>query len=210
MAILSWGKPGLYIKRLGTTSTSQESEDDNIDASGTTVQTDKWIKLPDPVEDSTQLETTKGNKTEAKVEGGENEAVRYAKNTYALTFNIRAAAGRKKFVADSDGIIDGEYSLVLVPENPEAPGLKIDRGTLSVEDTWTSADGGIWAYTLDALKPENGDQVKWGKATVSNSKGTFAEDEEGESASSDNQVPQSDEEGDVLTTASSKAKREEV
>ena len=162
--VLSWGKPGIYVGKLG--------------GEGATT----YKKWPTPVLDSTQLATTKGDKTEAKIEGGENEAVRYSKNTYALTLNIRAAAGRKKPVADSDGIVPGEYSLVLVPEDPTAPGMKIDRAVVSVEDTWNSADGGVWIYTFDALKPTEGDQVKWGIATVTGTDEaptvSFVEDEE--------------------------------
>lgn len=166
MAVLSWGKPGLYLRKIGDKTTN------------------KWIKLPTPVEGTTQLTTTKGTKVEAKVEGGENEDVRYGKNTYALEFEIRAAKGRKKPVPDADGIIDGNYELALQPEDPEAVGIKIDKGALSVEDTWSSADGGKWKYTLDALKPDTGDQVKNGKVVVDETSGeptvTFTEDEEGE------------------------------
>ncbi len=169
--VLSWGKPSIYVGKL-----------DGSNA----VTYKKWYT---PVLDSTQLETTKGDKSEAKIEGGENEAVRYAKNTYALTLSIRAAKGRKKPVSDSDGIVAGEYSLILVPEDPTAPGLKIDRATISVEDTWSAADGGTWAYTFDALKPATGDQVKWGVATVSGTDETptisFVEDSEGDESSSD-------------------------
>ena len=161
MSVLSWGKPRLFIQKIGDTSA-------------------KWKELPTPVEDSTQLATTKGDKVEAKVEGGENEDVRYGKNTYALAFNIRAAKGRKKPVPDSDGIIEGEYKVALQPEDPEAPGLMIDKAKLSIEDTWTSADGGMWNYTADALKPDAGDQVKWGKVVVSEEGAvTFTEDTEG-------------------------------
>lgn len=163
MAVLSWGKPKIYIQKVG----------------GTT-----WKKLPDPVENSTQLATTKGEKVEAKVEGGENEGVRYGKNTYSLALNIRAVAGRKKPIPDSDGIIEGEYKIALQPENPDAPGLQIDKSTASIEDTWNSADGGVWAYTFDALKPESGDQVKWGKVVVGGTDAaptvTFTEDGEGD------------------------------
>lgn len=166
MAILSWGKPVLCIRKIG----------------GST--SDKWIKLPTPVDGSTLLTPTKGQKVEAKVEGGENEDVRYGKNTYALEWEIRAAKGRKKPVADSDGIIEGNYELALQPEDPEAVGIKIDKGTLSVEDTWSSADGGKWKYTLDALKPDEGDQVKNGKVVVTEESGetnvTFTEDKESE------------------------------
>ena len=86
MAVIGWGKPRVFIK--------------DLDASAP-----KWEELPTPVEDSTQLTTTKGDKQEAKIEGGENEDVKYGKNTYALALNIRAAKGRKRPVSDSDGVV---------------------------------------------------------------------------------------------------------
>lgn len=60
MAVIGWGKPRIFIK--------------DLDASSP-----KWEELPTPVEDSTQLTTTKGDKQEAKIEGGENEDVKYGK-----------------------------------------------------------------------------------------------------------------------------------
>lgn len=51
MAVIGWGKPRVFIK--------------DLDASAP-----KWEELPTPVEDSTQLTTTKGDKQEAKIEGG--------------------------------------------------------------------------------------------------------------------------------------------
>jgi hypothetical protein len=145
MAVLSWGKPRIFIQKEGET---------------------KWKELPTPVEDSTQLATTKGDKKEAKVEGGENEDVKFAKNTYALNLNIRQAKGRVKPIVDADGVINDNYKVVLQPEDPTNEGFCLDKTTVSVEDTWTSADGGIWAYAFDALKPESGDQVKWGEVSV--------------------------------------------
>lgn len=125
----------------------------------------EWKKMYTPVEGSTQLNTTKGEKKEAKIEGGDNEAVKYAKSTYALVFNIRAGledgTQREKPFDDNDGVIEGEYALMLQPENPLVAGLHLERGTLSCEDTYTSADGVVWIYTFDALKPKEGDTVKW-------------------------------------------------
>lgn len=148
--ILSWGKPRIFIKDL-----------DVADA--------KWQEVPTPVEDSTQLSTTKGDKKEAKVEGGENEDVKYNKNTYALVFNIRQAKNRKKPISDSDGIIMHNYAVALQPEDPTIEGFVIDKSAVSIEDTWTSADGGVWIYTFDALKADKGDQVKWGTVAVTGS-----------------------------------------
>lgn len=51
MAVIGWGKPRIFVKDLDTVSPS-------------------WEELPTPVEDSTQLTTTKGDKKEAKIEGG--------------------------------------------------------------------------------------------------------------------------------------------
>lgn len=169
MAVIGWGKPDIFIK--------------DLDA-----EAPKWEKLPTPVEGSTQLATTKGDKSEAKLEGGENEDVKYGKNTYALTLNIRAAKGRKRPISDTDGVVAHNYAVALRPEDPEVQGFCFEKSAVSVEDTFTSADGGVWAYTFDALKPsEDGKQIHWGKIKVTESAGNISkiecdpEDEAGDS-----------------------------
>ena len=67
---IGWGKCSIIVKDLD-------------------VENSKWIKLPTPKEDSTQLQPTKGDKKEATVEGGENEDVKYGKNKYELAYTIR-------------------------------------------------------------------------------------------------------------------------
>lgn len=147
MSLLGWGKCRLFTKDLDTEGA-------------------KWKEWPTPVENSTILETTKGDKQEAKIEGGENEDVRYAKSTYALNTNVRAAKGRKKPIADSDGIIAHNYAVAVQPEDPEAVGIMIDKAKPSVADTFSTKEGAIWEYAFDALKPEAGDQVKMGTIKV--------------------------------------------
>ena len=63
---LSWGKCTIKIGKLQSSGEAPSS----------------WIDIPTPVENSTKLTPTKGAKKEAKIEGGENEAVKYAANTY--------------------------------------------------------------------------------------------------------------------------------
>lgn len=145
---LSWGKPKIWVKGLGGT--------DN-----------KWRELPTPAENTTELQTTKGDKTEAKIEGGDNEDVRYGKNNYSLVMDIRKSIGRETPIENDEGIINFEYSVALQPEDPAAPGFIIDRSSVSVEDSYTAADGAIWRITFDALKPTTGKKVKWG--TISSS-----------------------------------------
>lgn len=147
MSLLGWGKCRLFAK--------------DLDASES-----KWFEFPTPVENSTTLETSKGDKQEAKVEGGENEDVRYAKSTYVLNANIRAAKGRVKPIKDSDGIIDHNYAVAVQPEDPKAIGIFIPKAKPSVEDTWSTEEGGIWNYAFDALKNEGTTQVQMGVITV--------------------------------------------
>lgn len=150
MSLISWGKCKVYIKDLDATAP-------------------KWALLATPAEGTTTLETTKGEKKEAKIEGGENEDVRYAKSTYALNLTIRALKGRKKPIADSDGIIAHNYAVAVLPEDPSCYGILIDKAKPSVADTYSSEEGIQWEYVFDALKPDNGDQVKVGVVTVTGS-----------------------------------------
>lgn len=150
MSLVSWGKCKAYIKDLDATAP-------------------KWKLLDTPAEGTTTLETTKGDKKEAKIEGGENEDVRYAKSTYVLNLTIRALKGRKKPIADSDGIIDHNFAVAIVPEDPACYGVLIDKSKPSVTDTYSAEEGIQWAYAFDALKPETGDQVKIGVVTVTGS-----------------------------------------
>lgn len=145
MAQLSWGKPTIEFGKCG--------------ADGAAPTT--WTKLAyDPVENSTKLTPAKGEKKEAKVEGGENEAVKYARNTYTFEFEVRAAKGRTKPVADADGVVEGEYAVRLTPEDASVEGILIERTVVSVEETFDTAEGKKWKYVFDVLKPASGNQVK--------------------------------------------------
>nr|DAO60044.1 MAG TPA: hypothetical protein [Bacteriophage sp.] len=141
---LSWGKPTIKIGKLGDGGKAPSS----------------WIDIPTPVENSTKLTPTKGTKREAKIEGGENEAVKYTANTYTFEFELRAGKGRAKPVDDVDGIISGEYAVRLQPEDPTVEGIVIDRSTMSMEETFDTENGKKWKYTFDVLKPATGNQVK--------------------------------------------------
>lgn len=133
-----------------------------------------WTAFDTPVESSTTLETTEGDKTEATVEGGDNEAVRRAKNKYALSLEERMGAGYTYKLDDEDGVIDGEYEVLVVPkEYATAPSMYIPKASASVSDSYNSADGTKLKYTFDALKndltSENKKlgQVIWGTVTIS-------------------------------------------
>ncbi len=153
--IIGWGCPRQFIRKRN---------------SGKGENTNKIIEVYKPVEGSTTMTTTKGEKKEAKVEGGENEAVKYAKNTYAQATTVRIGNEdgtlRKKIVPDSDGVVEGEYEYWLCPEDPVAPWMHMESCTISVEDGWTAEDGTTLVYTFDAVKVDGHDQVEWGTGTL--------------------------------------------
>ena len=145
---VGWGKPKIYVKKSGAST---------------------WSLLPTPVENSTSIATTQGEKMEAKIEGGENEAVKYKANTYELTFQIRNTPEKEEELAvieDEDGIVQDEYAVMIIPENPAAIGAQIDRASVNVQTSFSSTDGVTNTYTFSALKATDGNTVKYDVLTA--------------------------------------------
>ena len=113
--------------------------------------------LPSIVENALQLQTTKGGKQDATVEGGRVEAVRYKANTYGLEIQIRTGVENGESIKlpfdEIDGIVDGIWGLRVQPEDPETGGLTVMETVISVEDTFTAQDGAIWKITFDFISP---------------------------------------------------------
>ena len=86
--------------------------------------------------------------------------MKYARNTYAFEFEVRAAKDRVKPIADADGVVEGEYAFRLTPEDATCEGILIERSVVSLEESYDTAEGKKWKYTVDVLKPASGNQVK--------------------------------------------------
>lgn len=154
MSLLSWGKPTIITK----------PENGNT-----------YRKLHTPVESSTSLDTTEGDKTEAKIEGGEIEDVRYNKSTYQLKFQIRGLKDGKKPFSEKDGIVSGNHSFWVIPEDAACPGIQILKAHVSVKTSFTAADGVLYDVTVDALSNDTGDaQCQFGKVTPTESGGNVS------------------------------------
>lgn len=144
MAILSWGKPKVEIGKLGANGAAPTD----------------WIEVDTPVENTTKITPAKGDKKEAKEEGGDLVDVRYSKNNYTFEMELYAKKGKEKPVEDEDGLIEGEYAVRVTPEDSSLPGKIMDRVRMSCEDTFDSENGEKWKYTGDVLKPTSGNKVK--------------------------------------------------
>lgn len=146
MSVLAWGKCSIFTREEGGKGA--------------------WHKWPDPVENSTTLDPTRGEKTEAKVEGGANEDVKVKANTYVFNTTIRAAKGRKKPIKDNDGVSIKNYEIYVQPEDPACYGVHIARSSVNNMISYSTADGINWAYAFDVIKPDTGDKVEIGVVTV--------------------------------------------
>lgn len=139
MAVLSWGKPLLEVGDTAASPTFAE-------LAGTIV------------EGTAQLVTNKGTKKEAKEAGGGVVDVRYDKNSY--TFSVEFYAIGEKPLVDTDGLVEGNKALRLTPEDDTLAGFIMDKTVVTVEDTFSDADGKKWKYTFDGLKPTTGNILK--------------------------------------------------
>lgn len=146
--VISWGKPTIQVGKLnGTTGMAGVTE---------------WKTLDTPVEGTTSLATTEGEKTEAKEEGGAVVDSKTSKNTYALSVTLYKKKGVDLPFEDVDGTIAGNYAVLLQPEDPQCEGLIIAKSTVKATTTYAAADGVRVTYTFDALVPDETDkqQVK--------------------------------------------------
>lgn len=140
MSVLSWGKPKVEF----TKSVNDE------------VPTPTWTAFPEIKEDTAKLTTTEGTKKEATEEGGDVVDTRKGKNKYSFELEIFVKKGDKKPIDDEDGVILDNYAVRLTPEDEECEGFLIENATVSVTESWSSADGKLWKYTFDAKKSKTG------------------------------------------------------
>jgi len=147
MSNLSWGKPRIFVK--------------DLDA-----ETPAWKELNTPVQNSTELQPTKGDKLEAPVEGGANEDVKYKASKYAVVYNIRKVKNRAVPIPHTNGVASHHYAFCLMPEDNTNLGFYVENSSVTVDDTFTADDGAIWAIQHDAIAAASGNTVKWGTVAI--------------------------------------------
>lgn len=145
MAKIGWGKPTVEFAPC---------------VNGAVASDVKFNPMPEIKQDTAKLTTTKGDKKEALGEGGEVIDIRYAKSKYAFECEVFVQNGVEAPIADNDGIVDSNYAVRLIPEDPSNEGFKMDNCKVTVETTFTSADGKTLKYTFDGMKPATGNTLQ--------------------------------------------------
>lgn len=145
MSILSWGKC-----KIETTPS----------VSGAPGESAEWVEIDTPKEDTTKITPTAGAEKTATEEGGDLVDYRRGKNTYVLEFDLFVKKGVTRPFTDDDGVISGEYAFRITPEDDTCEGAQIDRSVVSVEESYSTADGKLLHYVAKCLKPATGKTVK--------------------------------------------------
>lgn len=59
-----------------------------------------------------------------------------------------------------DGVVAGEYSFLVVPEDPKAIGVQIDSASVTSADTFDTSEGWLTNYKVNIQKPASGKTLK--------------------------------------------------
>jgi len=187
MATISWGKPTILVAPSGA---KLFGANETMTA-GTSNANVVWQKLSTPVEDSTQLTGSQGDKVEAKIEGGEAEATQTKAATFELTMNVRMAleeGGAYRYLPDCmyekiggagtdandpnhDEYVTTNIAVLVIPKAENAPAFYCPDASVSIMETYTAADGAMWEITLglnatSSLKAVNFGQYSYGVETT--------------------------------------------
>ena len=157
MAIIAWGGNRHFVKNLTKNAAIRE--------------------LPTPVEDTFDVATEKGDKLEAKVEGGKRKDVKYKENSYTITFDVYVAKDEKKPFVDRRGVISDKFEYWEQPEDPTVPGgIHVSKASLSCEFKGNTAEGKKYTYTIEPLEPDTAgiDPLQVGTVTVTESNGVIS------------------------------------
>lgn len=147
MARLQWGKPLIYF--ANATSLLPGGYGFN-----TTINLTNYTLFNTIKEGTASLTTNKGDKTEAKGEGGEIIDARYNANSYTLEFEVFAKDNELIQMTSLNGVIQGVFSVIIYPEDyTNLDAIAIQCATASVEESWNATDGKTYKYTFEAILP---------------------------------------------------------
>lgn len=151
MAILSWGECDVFHAASAGGVAPKRSEG--------------WEELPTPKEETTKLTAEAGTEKTATEEGGAIVDYMPGKNTYTMEFDLFRKKGEElpEWLKDEDGVVPGEHAFRVEPQDKAAWSILVERASVRVEDGYSTADGSTAHVVAKALKPAEGNTVKYYK-----------------------------------------------
>lgn len=160
MAVLNWGECDIFHAKStdGAAPATKEG----------------WTELPTPKEDSTTLASNEGTDKEAREEGGAIVDFLPVKNSYTLEFDLYMKKGETDktsvqwLLEAADGVVPGEHAFRVEGQDKGDGGsdkgtwcVLVERAAVKVTDSFTTADGSLLHVKATALKPKEGNTIKY-------------------------------------------------
>jgi hypothetical protein len=122
--------------------------------------TQTFVAVDKPALGTTTLSTTEGDVLEARDESNAIVDSITRASDVTLVFNLFKKKGGTKPIADVNGVVAQEYSVRWWGIDPTAGGYLMPRCSVSVQESFTVAEGGQWIYTFRGLLPDTGSIVQ--------------------------------------------------
>lgn len=142
MSKTAWGKPTIKIGAPDTT--------------GKTIPTQSLQTIINIKEDSTKLEVTEGDEKKLKGEGGTTlDSRRSAPNA-----ELEMEAYILKDEALPSKLKDAQVSVLVVPEDEATSGLFIPMASVSIAESWSTAEGASVKIKFEPIKAKDASDIR--------------------------------------------------
>lgn len=151
MAVVSWGAPKLQFVPVTSGGTAP--------ASGAWGQsTTGLIEIAGDVllENSSQLNTTAGEKKELRNEKGVVVDSKQMPASYQFTSSIIKKKGATAYPTTFgavNGVVTGNYAMRLIAEDPATPGFEMRMCSITFSKGWSADQGALDVITVDGVEP---------------------------------------------------------
>ena len=151
MAVVSWGAPTLQFVP--------------VTAGGSAPSSSKWtnaitgfIEIPgdELLENSSQLNTTAGEKKELRNEKGVVVDSKQMPASYQFTSSIikkKSAAAYPTTFSAVNGVVTQNYAMRLIAEDPMTPGFEMRMTAITFSKSWSADQGALDVITVDGVEP---------------------------------------------------------
>lgn len=159
MAVVSWGAPTLQFVPVTSGGTAPASGAWSSSITG-------FIEIKGDVllENSSQLNTTAGEKKELRNEKGVVVDSKQMPASYQFTSSIIKKKSETAFpttFSAVNGVVTQNYAMRLIAEDPATPGFEMRMVSITFSKSWSADQGALDIITADGVEPNfDGDTDK--------------------------------------------------
>lgn len=151
MAVVSWGAPTLQFVPVTAGGTAPASGAWSSSITG-------FIEIPGDIllEDSSQLNTSAGEKKELRNEKGVVVDSKQMPASYQFQTSVIKKKGEtvvQTAFSPVNGVVAGNYAMRLIAEDPATPGFQMRMVSISVSKGWSADQGALDILTVDGIEP---------------------------------------------------------